>query len=59
MALFVIGQTAQSSKIDAAAIAQGRAVRIAKSVARAADISPIVDDIKIAGAVSLRQIAAP
>jgi DNA invertase Pin-like site-specific DNA recombinase len=45
-------------KIDAEAIARGRAVRIAKSAARAADIAPIIADIKAtAGAVSLRQIA--
>ena len=45
-------------KIDADAIAKGRAVRAAKAQARAADIAPIVDDIKESGAVSLRQIAA-
>lgn len=45
-------------KLDAEAIAAGRAVRIAKSVARAADIAPIVADIKGSGAVSLRQVAA-
>lgn len=45
-------------KIDADAIARGRAVRIAKAQARAADVAPIVADIKGSGAVSLRQIAA-
>jgi DNA invertase Pin-like site-specific DNA recombinase len=45
-------------KIDADAIAKGRAVRIAKAQARAADIAPIVADIKESGTASLRQIAA-
>ena len=45
-------------KIDADAIARGRAVRSVTAQARAADIAPIVADIKESGAVSLRQIAA-
>ena len=45
-------------KLDAATIAAGRAERTAKAVARAADIAPIVADIRAAGASSLREIAA-
>jgi hypothetical protein len=39
-------------------IAAGRAVRTAKSAARATDLAPIIDDIKAKGASSLRDIAA-
>jgi len=45
-------------KLDSEQIAQGRAVRTAKAAARAADLAPIIADIKAAGASSLREIAA-
>ena len=45
-------------KLDLAAIASGRTARTAKSVARATDLAPIIDDIKATGASSLREIAA-
>ena len=45
-------------KLDPETIAAGRAARTAKAVARAADIAPIIDDIRATGASSLREIAA-
>jgi DNA invertase Pin-like site-specific DNA recombinase len=45
-------------KLDPMAIAEGRAARTAKAIARAADIAPIVADIRASGASSLREIAA-
>lgn len=45
-------------KLDAATIAAGRAACTARSVARATDLTPIIDDIRATGASSLREIAA-
>lgn len=44
-------------RLDANAIAAGRAARVAKAGARAADIAPIVADIQTKGGKSLRAIA--
>ncbi len=45
-------------KLDHAAIASGRAAKTAMASARAADLAPIIADLKATGAVTLRQLAA-
>jgi DNA invertase Pin-like site-specific DNA recombinase len=45
-------------KLAPEAIAAGRAARTEKSKARAADVAPIIADLKSFGALPLRQIAA-
>ena len=49
---------ARGGVLTAEAIAAGQAARSAKARTRAADLDPIIADIRSKGAVSLRQIAA-
>ena len=49
---------ARGGVLTAEAIAAGQAARSAKARTRAADLDPIIADIRSNGAVSLRQIAA-
>ena len=52
-----LGNPANLSRQDVGA-ARGNAVMAAKADARAADLMPVIDDLRAEGRASLRQIAA-
>jgi DNA invertase Pin-like site-specific DNA recombinase len=52
------GRRENSAAIHQAGAPASRAVRTAKADKRAADLAPIIADVKAAGATSLREIAA-